>query len=190
VRRLGRRPGAPKEPAIARPTLQIVLVRAEVDSNPAAAVHLCVNRATVGKGRPRFVEHRQDGLHDVSPRTVTNENVEAIVKTLKQVPRVLCTGQRVEDRQWRDIPSSLSRIWRAFGLKPHVADGFRLPPNALLIDKVRNWGRCMEPPRRHACAHCCEKYQIQAPRLNPPLVLLLVRVTPSGALAIPQARDQ
>lgn len=35
--------------------------------------------------------------------------------------------------------STISRIWRAFGLKPHRAEGFQLSSDPLLVDKVRGW---------------------------------------------------
>lgn len=65
---LGQWSRRPKEDAIARSALPVVLARVEVDSDSAAAVLLCINRAMVGKGRLRFVEHRLDGLHDGVPR--------------------------------------------------------------------------------------------------------------------------
>lgn len=33
---------------------------------------------------------------------------------------------------------AVSRIWRAFGLRPHRVDSFKLSPDPLLIDKVRD----------------------------------------------------
>jgi hypothetical protein len=38
--------------------------------------------------------------------------------------------------------STISRIWRAFGLKPHRAEGFQLSSDPLLIDKVRDIVAC------------------------------------------------
>src|SRR5688572_27475589 len=71
---------------------RIVLVCAEGGSNVAVAERLGINRATVGKWRARFVEHRLDGLHDEprpgGPRSIGDDDVErVIVKTLEETPR-------------------------------------------------------------------------------------------------------
>jgi hypothetical protein len=34
--------------------------------------------------------------------------------------------------------SAVSRIWRAFGLKPHLVETFKLSPDPLFIEKVRD----------------------------------------------------
>jgi transposase len=58
---------------------------------------------------------------------------------------------------------TISRIWRAFGLQPHRTESFKLSPDPLLIDKVRDIaGLYMNPPD-HAVVFCVdEKSQIQA----------------------------
>ncbi len=59
--------------------------------------------------------------------------------------------------------STISRIWRAFCLQPHRTDTFKLSPDPLLIEKVRDIvGLYMNPPD-HALVFCLdEKSQIQA----------------------------
>jgi hypothetical protein len=59
--------------------------------------------------------------------------------------------------------STISRIWRAFGLKPHCTESFQLSTDPLLIDKVRDIvGLYLDPPH-HALVLCVdEKSQIQA----------------------------
>src|SRR5206468_7823995 len=58
---------------------------------------------------------------------------------------------------------AISRIWRAFGLQPHRTESFKLSPDPLLIEKVRDIvGLYMKPPD-HAMVLCVdEKSQIQA----------------------------
>jgi hypothetical protein len=55
---------------------------------------------------------------------------------------------------------AISRIWRAFGLQPHRTESFKLSPDPLLIEKVRDIvGLYMNPPDHamvicsKACAH-------------------------------------
>ena len=64
--------------------------------------------------------------------------------------------------------SSVSRIWRAFGLKPHAVETWKLSTDPQFIGKVRDVvGLYMSPPE-HALA-VDEKSQIQAPdRTGPP----------------------
>jgi len=67
--------------------------------------------------------------------------------------------------------STISRIWRAFGLKPHRTKSFQLSTDPLLIDKVRDIvGLYLDPPH-HALVLCVdEKSQIQAlSRMQPVL---------------------
>jgi len=43
--------------------------------------------------------------------------------------------------------SAVSRIWRAFGLKPYLVDTFKLSPDPLFVEKVRNVvGLYVNPP--------------------------------------------
>ena len=68
---------------------------------------------------------------------------------------------------------TVSRIWRAFGLQPHRTETFKLSPDPLLIEKVRDIvGLYMNPPD-HALVFCVdEKSQIQALDRTQPLLPL------------------
>src|SRR6202020_2030426 len=67
--------------------------------------------------------------------------------------------------------STISRIWRAFGLKPHRAEGFQLSSDPLLIDKVRDIvGLYLDPPDRALVLCVDEKSQIQALERTAPLL--------------------
>ena len=58
---------------------------------------------------------------------------------------------------------TISRIWRAFGLQPHRTETFKLSPDPLLIEKVRDIvGLYMNPPDRALVLCVDEKSQIQA----------------------------
>lgn len=70
---------------------RIVLACVEEPSNSVVARRMRCTGQTVGKWRNRFIRHRLDGLYDEprvgGPRTVTDEQVEAIiVKTLETKP--------------------------------------------------------------------------------------------------------
>ena len=49
------------------------------------------------------------------------------------------TGACVPWRGPQDYaPSTIHRIWRAFGLQPHRSETFKLSADPLLVDKVRD----------------------------------------------------
>jgi transposase len=87
-----------------------------------------VSRETVRKWRVRFMEGRMDALADAprpgAPRRITDDQVEVLVT------RTLTEKGPGQDSQWSTrtmaaeaglSQSSVSRIWRAFGLKPHAS---------------------------------------------------------------------
>ena len=65
----------------------------------------------------------------------------------------------------------MSRIWRAFGLRPHRSETFQLSNDPLLVDKVRDIvGLYLNPPH-HALVLCVdEKSQIQALSRSQPIL--------------------
>jgi len=148
---------------------RIVLACADGLNNQQVAAKLSVNQATVSKWRARFVEDRLDGLHDEprpgAPRTITDDDVEAvIVKTLEETPR---DATHWSTRSMADATgmtqSAISRIWRAFGLKPHLVETFKLSPDPQFIEKVRDIvGLYLNPPDGALVLCVDEKSQIQA----------------------------
>jgi len=159
---------------------RIVLACCEGRSNSEVADHLGVNRKTVGKWRARFVEGRLDGLHDEprpgGPRTISDEDVErVIVKTLEETPRdATHWSTRSLASATGMSQSAVSRIWRAFGLKPHLVDSFKLSPDPLFIDKVRDVvGLYLNPPDAAVVLCVDEKSQIQALDRTAPILPLI-----------------
>ena len=109
----------------------------------------------MSKWRARFIAERLEGLHDEprpgAPRTVGDDAVEAvIVKTLEETPSdATHWSTRSMAKATGMSQSAVSRIWRAFGLKPHLTETFKLSPDPLFVDKVRDVvGLYITPPRR------------------------------------------
>jgi transposase len=143
---------------------KIVLACAEGTANKEVAARLGVTPQMVGKWRARFVAARLDGLADEprpgQPRKITDEQVEeVIVKTLEDKPPN-------QDPHWstRSMAkatglnqTAVSRIWQAFGLKPHVQETWKLSADPQSIEKVRDIvGLYTNPPdpyRPHRRAH-------------------------------------
>ncbi len=137
--------------------------------NRSVANRLGLSSATVGKWRSRFVESRLDGLLDEprpgAPRKISDAKVEQVVTLALESKPEGVTHWSTRDMAKRLGLSamSVSRIWRAFGLQPQRADSFKLSPDPLLIDKVRDVvGLYLNPPFKAVVFCVDEKSQIQA----------------------------
>ena len=160
---------------------RIVLACAGGAPVSAVAGELGVSRTTVAKWRSRFLRDRLDGLSDEPrpgrPRTVTDEHVEKVITTtLEQPPPKGDThwSTRSMAREAGVSQSTVSRMWRAFGLKPHAVQTWKLSTDPLFIDKVRDVvGLYMSPPENALVPCVDEKSQIQAlDRTAPALPML------------------
>jgi transposase len=163
-------------PALAR-RARIVLRCAEGRDNKAVAKRLRLAPATVGKWRARFVRDRLDGLYDEprpgAPRTITDAQVEeVVVRTLEATPRgATHWSTRSMAKATGLSRTTIGRIWRAFGLQPHRSETFKLSPDPLLIEKVRDIVGLYISPPEHAVVLCVdEKSQIQALDRTQPLL--------------------
>ncbi|MGO9321568.1 MAG: IS630 family transposase [Solirubrobacteraceae bacterium] len=160
---------------------QIVLECANGYSNMEVASRLSVSAATVGKWRRRFVADRLDGLVDEPrsgrPRTVGDERVEdVIVKTLETAPPD--GGTHWSTRQMAAktglSQSTISRVWRAFGLQPHRVEHWKLSKDPLFVEKVKDIvGLYIDPPERALVLCVDEKSQIQALDRTQPILPVL-----------------
>jgi len=148
---------------------RIVLACAQGLSNKDVAAGEQVSAPTVGKWRSRFVEARLDGLVDDPrpgrPATVTAGQVEdVVVITLESTPSNATHWSRSKMAQRSGLSSStIGRIWKAFELKPHRTDGFKLSNDPQFVDKVYDIvGLYLDPPEA-AVVYCVdEKSQVQA----------------------------
>jgi hypothetical protein len=88
-----------------------------------------------------------------------------ITATLEQAPPGADThwSTRSMARSQGMSQSAVSRIWRAFGLKPHIVETWKLSTDPQFIDKVRDVvGLYMAPPENALVLCADEKSQIQA----------------------------
>lgn len=148
---------------------RIVLACAEGATNSEVAARYRATDHTVGKWRVRFVVDRLDGLFDEprpgAPRTISDEAVEAVVvKTLESKPKGRTHwSTRSMAANVGMSHSTVSTIWRTFGLKPHVARSFKFSDDPQLVEKVRDIvGLYMNPPDHAVVFSFDEKTQIQA----------------------------
>jgi transposase len=141
-----------------------VLASAQGLSNTDVAAREQVSTVTVGKWRARFVEARLGGLVDDPrpgrPATMSAEQVEdVVVATLESTPKNATHWSRAKMADRCGLsPSTIGRIWKAFELKPHRADGFKLPGDPLFVDKVYDIvGPTSTRPRRRLCTASTRK---------------------------------
>jgi transposase len=164
---------------------RIVLACAEGLSNVEAGRRLRVHEKTIGKWRARFLKRRLEGLVDEPrpgvPRTITDEQVEQVVtKTLEELPKdATHWSTRSMARATGMSQTAVVRIWRAFGLKPHLDQAWKLSTDPQFIEKVRDVvGLYLNPPEAAVVLCVDEKSQIQALDRTAP-VLPLLPGTPS-----------
>ncbi|MFG2638985.1 IS630 family transposase [Streptomyces sp. NPDC048362] len=121
-----------------------------------------------------------DGLADEPrpgvPRTITDAQVEAVVvRTLEETPQGATRWSKRELARQRGIsPSSVLRIWRAFGLQPWRTETFKVFPDPMLIDKIRDVvGLYLAPPANAVVFAVDEKPEIQALERTAPVLPML-----------------
>ena len=172
-----------KAPGLAQ-RARIVPMCADGKTNVAVAAELGITRETAGKWRNRFIRQRFAGLSDEPrpgvPRTITDAQIEeVVVRTLEEAPEGATHWSKRElARQVGLSPTTIHRIWRAFGLKPWLVEEFKISTDPFLIDKVRDVvGLYLAPPANAAVFSVDEKPQIQALERTAP-VLPMVPGTP------------
>jgi transposase len=148
---------------------KIVLACADGVDNKTAAARLGCAAATVGKWRARFVQYRLDGVTDEArpgrPATVTADQVEdVVVATLESTPATATHWTRAKMAERAGLSkSTIGRIWKAFDLKPHRGEGFKLSTDPLFVEKVYDIvGLYLNPPEAAVVLSVDEKSQVQA----------------------------
>lgn len=159
---------------------RIVLAAAEGEQSKEIAERLGCTTQTVGRWRGRFARRGIDGLHDEprpgQPRKISDADVErVIVKTLEEKPTgATHWSTRSMARATGFNQTAVSRIWRAFGLKPHRSEHFKLSPDPQFVDKVRDVvGLYLNPPEAAVVLCVDEKSGIQALDRSAPILPLM-----------------
>lgn len=169
--------GRPKSTQRLATRAKIVLACAEGLNNKTVAAKLGVCAATVGVWRRRFVERRLEGLSDEprpgAPRKYGDADIERVItKTLESKPKAATHwSTRGMAAELGLSQSTVSRIWRAFGLKPHRVKTFKLSSDPFFVEKVRDVvGLYMNPPENAIVLCVDEKSQVQALDRTQPLL--------------------
>src|SRR5665648_976747 len=148
---------------------RIVLGCGQGLDNKSVAEQARCSTNTVSKWRARFVQDRLDGLVDEPrpgrPPTITAERVEeVVVATLESTPKNATHWSRAKMAERSGLSkSTIGRIWKAFELKPHREDGFKLSNDPQFVEKVYDVvGLYLNPPEAAVVLCVDEKSQVQA----------------------------
>jgi transposase len=163
---------------------KIVLRAAEGGTDKQIAAELGLDTSTVQRWRSRFTERRLDGLSDEPrpgrPPSITLDQVEdVIIATLESTPGPDVGG----DTHWSRAAmaqrsglskSTIGRIWKNFGLKPHLQDTFKLSTDPQFVDKVVDVvGLYHHPPEKAVVLCVDEKSQVQALDRSQPVLPMM-----------------
>jgi len=148
----------------------IVLHAADGLENQQIAEVMGITRQKAGRWRDRYAADGLAGIEKDAPRPGRKRRIDdrqraAVVrKTLHQTPE----GQTHWSRSTMAAVTGLSdstigRIWREHGLKPHRIETFKLSNDPQFVEKLRDIvGLYLSPPEHAIVLSCDEKSQIQA----------------------------
>ena len=146
---------------------RIVLLAAFGLQNKDIALALEVGRIQVSRWRERYLESGLEGIERDLPRggPPVKVDVARLVELTTQSKPEAAThwSTRKMAAELGVSAASVSRHWRAHGLKPHLVRGFKVSRDPQFVEKLEDIvGLYMSPPE-HALVLCCdEKSQVQA----------------------------
>ncbi|MFT7550882.1 MAG: transposase [Rhodothermales bacterium] len=146
---------------------QIVLLAAEGLDNHVIAEKLAIGRMQVGRWRRRFAEAGIDGIRQDLPRGGRKRSIDAdeLVRLTTQTKPKNAThwSTRSLAAEAGVSASTVRRVWKANGLKPHLVETFKVSRDPQFVEKLEDIvGLYLNPPE-HAIVLCCdEKSQVQA----------------------------
>ena len=150
---------------------RIVLLAADGLQNKDIAVAVELDRRQVALWRQRFLEGGIDALRKDAPRAGRPATVATAAMRSKIVHTTL-HDEPVNATHWstRTLaahlgvgPTTIRRVWRSNGLKPHLVETFKLSSDPDFEDKLLDVvGLYQSPPEHALVLSCDEKSQIQA----------------------------
>ncbi len=146
---------------------RVVLLAAQGLQNKKIAAQLEVGRVLVARWRKRYAQLRLAGIERDLPRGAPPVKVDVarmVELTTQSKPKAATHwSTRTMAQELGVSAASISRHWRANGLKPHLVRGFKVSRDPKFVEKLEDVvGLYLSPPE-HALVLCCdEKSQVQA----------------------------
>jgi len=146
---------------------KIVLLAAAGHDNQEIAEKLGVGRVQVGRWRARYAHEGMVGIERDLPRggrKSTIDTQEIVRLTTQTLPE---HATHWSTRTMAEVAgvgaTTVRRVWRAHGLKPHQVEVFKVSRDLKFVEKLEDVvGLYLNPPE-HALVLCCdEKSQVQA----------------------------
>ena len=149
---------------------RIVLLAAEGMENKQIAVELGVTPRMVALWRGRFLDSGCEALLKDAPRPGRKPKIdqksvaELIARTTQTQPATATQwSTRLMAREVGISKATVSRIWRAHGLKPHRIESFKISNDPNFAAKLEDIvGLYLNPPEHALVLSIDEKSQIQA----------------------------
>jgi len=149
---------------------RIVLRAADGARNDVIAAELGTNRLLVGKWRNRFAECGLAGIEKDAPRggrkpAVRDAMTGRIVEwtTQRKPDNATHWSTRTLAKALGTSRAMVNRVWRAYGLKPHLSGTFKVSNDRRFEEKLVDVvGLYLNPPERALVLSVDEKSQIQA----------------------------
>jgi transposase len=156
---------------------KVILLAAEGWSNTEIVRRTGLSAPTVCKWRQRFLQNRTAGLSEMprsgAPRRIDDDKIQQVITaTLESKPaQATHWSTRAMAQRCGLSRQAVSRIWRAFGLKPHRSENFTLSSDPLFVEKTRDVvGLYMDPPANALVLCVDEKTQVQALERSQPML--------------------
>src|SRR5438094_3531696 len=149
---------------------RIVLMAAARKPDQEIAQAMGIARQTAALWRGRFAEHgiagiEKDAPRSGRPRVILPAKIDEVVrKTTRETP---ADATHWSTRGLAEVtgvsPSTVGRIWRAHGLKPHRVKSFKLSNDPRFAEKLEDVVTLyLDPPKDSIVLSLDEKCQIQA----------------------------
>jgi transposase len=146
---------------------RIVLLAASGLDNHAIAAEVGVGRIQVGRWRERFARGGVSAIASDLPRSGRKRRIDAaeIVRLTTQTKPEGAThwSTRKLAAQLGISDTTVLKVWRANGLKPHLVETFKVSRDPKFVEKLEDIVGLYLAPPDHAVVLCCdEKSQVQA----------------------------
>ena len=170
IQKLEKLAGGRRTPVRLAQRSAIVLSAAEGNENKEIASQLGISRETVGRWRRRYAESGMAGIEKDAPRPGRTPSISAakvreiVSKTTRSKPKASTHwSSRTMAAEVGVSASSVRRVWKRHGLKPHLVRTFKVSNDPKFVEKLEDVvGLYLNPPEHALVLSVDEKSQIQA----------------------------